>query len=423
MVASPELMRTMTSKPKLSQQEQQFVDYVRRLERHREGRVAIHARLSQLQPVNRQAQHIVVAQNCFNAVVNIHEGQLFRLSNTDLICVGKDVTKKVCDEVETKLSFLFRDDPFLEEAALSADEPGLCVVYDVEKDYSAFRAVANRVREMAGKMSVAVRTTPSLASEPEKTRPDAVPVTPRDLDRVEVALETLDISRFMQRNFVYAVLGDTPPEPIFAERCMSVPALQNAVAPKCDLSADPWLLRHLSSQIDVRLLQALSGFDPDPMLPDSINLSVDRALSREFMTFESRYDARSKTPLLLEFHIADIFQDMQKYEFACSFLRSRNCRVCIDEVDPAAFIAIDHATLGADFTKVLWSADWVSKVDKETQRAFADAVDKAGPARVILMNCDDPQALSFGKEMGIKIYQGPFMDGLASRGPDLAVTA
>ncbi len=413
-------MHDMTSEPKLSQQEQQFIDYVRRLERHREGRVAIHARLSQLQPVNRQAQHIVVAQNCFNAVLNNYEGQLFRLSNTDLICVGINVPKKVCNEVRTKLRFLFRDDPFLQQADPSTDGVGLCIVYDVEKDYAAFRSVANRVRAMVGKT---VRTTPTVAIEPEKTRRDAVPMTPRELDRVEVALETLDVSRFMQRNFVYAVLGDAPPEPIFAERCLSIPALQNAVAPKCDLRADPWLLRHLSSQIDIRLLQALSGFDPDPMLPDSVNLSIAHSLSREFMTFESRYDARSKTPLLLEFHIADIFQDMSKFEFASSVLRSRNCRVCVDEVDPAAFIAMDHAMLAADFTKVLWSADWASKTDKEAQRAFALSVEKAGPARVVLLNCDDPQALAFGKEMGIKIYQGPYIDGLAARGPDVAVTA
>lgn len=411
----------MTSEPKLSQQEQQFVDYARRLERHGEGRVAIHARLSQMQPANRQAQHIVVAQNCFNLVLNNYEGQLFRLSNTDLICIGKDVPAKVCKEVETKLSFLFRDDPFVENTALSDDEASLCVVYDVENNYQAFRDVANRVREMAGKTGAAVRTATPAPDEP-KTRPDAVPITPRDLDRVEVALETLDVSRFMQRNFVYAVLRDAQPEPIFAERCMSIPALQNAIMPKCDLSADPWLLRHLSSRIDIRLLQAVSGFDPDPMLPDSINLSIARALSRDFMTFESIYTSRAKTPLLLEFHIADIFQNMEQYEFACNFLRSRHCRICIDEVDPAAFLAMDHVKLAADFTKVLWSADWVSTADEETRQAFANAVEQIGPGRVVLLNCEDPKALAFGKEMGIKIFQGPYMDGLASRGPDLAVT-
>lgn len=411
----------MSKKPRLSQQEQQFVDYARRLSRHREGRVAMLAQLSHLAPSNRLSQHIVVAQNCFNTVVNRYEGQLFRLSNADLVFIGRGVSRKDLREVENKLHFMFRDDPFIEQEALGKADPGLCVVYDIEKDYAEFMSLAQDVMSNVQKSAIPANVTPTTEDEPE-TRSDAAPMRPRDLDRVEAAIETLDVSRFMRRQFIYAVLSDTPPQPIFAERSVSIAALQNAVMPKCNLKSNRWLYRHLCTQLDLRLLQALSGFDPNPTLPDSINFGVAAALSREFLDFETKYSVRSKNPLIVEFHVSDIFSDVTQYEFASNFLHSRNCRVCIDALDPAAFIAVDHAELAADFTKVIWSADWAGKLDVETRRSFEAALEKAGPTRVILMHCDDAKAIEFGRKMGIKLYQGRYMDQLASERPQMAVT-
>lgn len=412
----------MTGAPKLSQQEQQFVDYARRLSKHRDGRVAMLAQLSHLTPSNRQSQHIVVAQNCFNTLVSRYEGQLFRLSNADLVFIGRGVSRKDLREVENKLHFMFRDDPFIEQEALGTADPGLCVVYDIEKDYAAFMSLAQDVMTNAQRSVGQTRITPTIEADPE-TRSDAAPMRPRDLDRVESAIETLDVSRFMRRHFIYAVLSDAPPQPIFAERSVSIAALQNAVMPKCNLKSNRWLYRYLTTQLEPRMLQALASFDPDPTLPDSINFSVASALSREFLNFETKYAVRSKNPLIVEFHVSDIFSDVTQYEFASNFLHSRNCRVCVDELDPAAFIAVDHAELAADFTKVIWSADWAGKLDVETRRSFESALEKAGPTRVILMHCDDAKALEFGRKMGIKLYQGQYLDQIASQQPHMAVTA
>lgn len=412
----------MTDAPKLSQQEQQFVDYARRLSRHREGRVAMLAQLSQLTPANRHSQHIVVAQNCFNNVVNRYEGQLFRLSNADLVFIGRGVSRKDLREVENKLHFMFRDDPFIEQEALGKADPGLCVVYDIEKDYAAFMSLAQEVMSQSHKSASQVRIAHAAEDEPE-TRRDAAPMRPKDLDRVEAAIETLDVSRFMRRHFIYAVLSNTPPQPIFAERSISIAALQNAVMPKCNLMSNRWLYRHLCNQLDLRLLQAVSTFDSDPTLPDSINFGVAASMSREFLDFESKYSVRSKNPLIVEFHVSDIFSDVTQYELASNFLHSRNCRVCVDELDPAAFISVDHAELAADFTKVIWSPDWAGKLDIETRRSFEAALEKAGPTRVILMHCDDAKALQFGRDVGIKLYQGKYLDQLTTEQSPLAVTA
>src|SRR3546814_3814772 len=71
-------------------QEYLLLDYLQRLGRSLDGRMAVHIHLSRLRPQNRQDHHIRIAAATFEGMVNNYEGQIFVLSNSDLFFICKD---------------------------------------------------------------------------------------------------------------------------------------------------------------------------------------------------------------------------------------------------------------------------------------------------------------------------------------------
>ena len=128
---------------RVSGDEQLLLDYLRQLEKHKEGRRAVHLRLSLLRPVNRREHHIRAAVGGFDALIGSSQGQLFVLGNSDLFFAYKtDAHPRVEIEVR-KVRFLFSDDPLLND---DSDQAPFAVWFDVARD---FRDIVRQVRGMA----------------------------------------------------------------------------------------------------------------------------------------------------------------------------------------------------------------------------------------------------------------------------------
>ena len=56
-----------------------LLDYVQRLERHREDRRAVHIHLSQLKAQNRREHHLRIAENTFDDLTKQFDGQVFAM--------------------------------------------------------------------------------------------------------------------------------------------------------------------------------------------------------------------------------------------------------------------------------------------------------------------------------------------------------
>jgi len=98
----------------LPSQESLLLDYVRRLEKHRRGRMVVHIRLSNLKPFNRKESHLRAASECFEDMVKAMRGQLFRLKNSDFFFVFKEDFLHQAETAVQKVRFMFGDDPLLE---------------------------------------------------------------------------------------------------------------------------------------------------------------------------------------------------------------------------------------------------------------------------------------------------------------------
>src|SRR3546814_20280524 len=95
-------------------------DYVQRLDRHRQGRRAVHIHLSRLKPQNRREHHIRIAANTFEDLVKQFEGHIFSLSNADLVFVCKGASPDQMDVAVTKLRYLFSEDTLTQRERGSA---------------------------------------------------------------------------------------------------------------------------------------------------------------------------------------------------------------------------------------------------------------------------------------------------------------
>lgn len=130
---------------RMPSQENLLLDYVRRLEKHKRGRLSVHIRLSGLRPFNRREHHVRVAADNFEPLVKDLHGQLFILKNSDLFFIYKAEVQGQVETAVQKIRYLFSDDPLL------ADEDDgsrrFASWYDVEREFDKILEFAQGIAD------------------------------------------------------------------------------------------------------------------------------------------------------------------------------------------------------------------------------------------------------------------------------------
>ena len=179
-----------------SGQEYALVEFVERLGRHREGRIAVHIHLSRLQPHNRREHHIRLAFSTFDNFVAQHDGQTFMLRNNDIVFIGAAKTAKFVENAVIRLRYLFSEDALV-QLTDDKDELGFCTWYVVERDYDGFLALCRRFFHLAQ------TNFPDLAAEPTKAPLDA-----KNLAKLEELLAGADLANLIRHQPVCAIGDD-----------------------------------------------------------------------------------------------------------------------------------------------------------------------------------------------------------------------
>ena len=118
-----------------------LLDYVQRLERHREGRRAVHIHLSKLKAQNRREHHLRIAENTFDELTKQFDGQVFAMQNGDIVFVCRDASIANMDDAVQRLRRLYEDDP-LAQSIDAGHEDLFCTYYNVESQYAPFLEIA-----------------------------------------------------------------------------------------------------------------------------------------------------------------------------------------------------------------------------------------------------------------------------------------
>jgi len=393
-----------------SSQENLLLDYVHRLERHRQDRKAVHIHLSGLLAQNRREHHMRIAGSTFENLVRMMQAQLFTLANSDLMVIYKAQAHDEVEAAVVKLRFLFSDDPLVLEERIR--QGAFCTWYSLDREYEQLLTLAQKmVQDEAEKRSAETQSAARNASFQQK--PKGSPFTPELLARVEANLGQADLANIMRRQAICAMVGKAPPQPVFHELFIAIAELRQTLFPSVNVNSSPWLFQQLTETLDRRVLSMLNKHDDRTLEGDiSINLNVSTILTPEFLVFDDNVKAGMRGTIVLELQKVDIFADLGAYLFARDFAHDRGYRICIDGLTFSQLPFVDRERLGADLIKLIWDRSLTDEKDKKTE-----ALKRIGVTRIIMCRCDDQAAIDFGHSVGITLFQGRHVESLIQGDP------
>jgi hypothetical protein len=382
-------------------------DFTARLEKHPFGWRAVVLNLSRLRPDNRRAQQIRIAANTFEGLVRHFEGQIFLLAQGDIVFICKDADVGSVDNAVNKVRFLFGDDP-LAAAIDDVQADGFSTWYDLAREYVKFAGFVQQI------YMEEQRRQKRLAALAGDTQRDArSPMDPQALGELVNIIGRADLSNVLRRQAVCAIAPGDTPKPIYRELYISIPDLRDAVMPKRDIASDRWLFQYLTQTLDRRVLALLRRNDDSALAHSySLNLNISTLLSPEFQAFDQSLRSGSRGSIVLEIEKVDIFNDIGSYIFARDFVRERGYRICLDGVTALTLPFIDRERLGIDLVKVFWSPDLGDPARPERTAEVRAAIERVGKSRVIIARCDNADAVRFGHECGVQLFQGRHIDRL-----------
>ena len=397
-----------------SSAEQLLFDYVERLKRNPAGRRAVVMHLSRLRAENRGAHHIRIAANTFEALVKQFDGQIFLLQQNDIVFVCKEENVAAVDAAVTKVRYLFGDDPLVTQVE---DKDGFATWFNVVDAAGAFFAFVDEVKRDEDRRRK--RTGAAAGASPAN---DRQPMDPVALNELIGAIVRADLSNLLRRQSVCTIAAGEAPKPLFREIYVSIADLREAVMPKRDIASDRWLFQYLTQTLDKRVLSLLRKADDSGLSHSfSLNLNISTLLSPEFQAFDSGLKAGARGSIVIEIEKVDVFADIGAFIFARDFIRERGYRLCLDGLTRLTLPFIDRAGLGLDLVKLFWSPDMADNSDSDRQRDFIAGLERVGKGRIILARCDTEHAIAFGQKVGLKLFQGRFIEKMLSltNGPAL----
>jgi len=397
--------------PRGPAQETLLLEYVRRLERHRQDRKAVHVHLSDLLAENRRDHHMRIAVATFDPLVKMMQAQVFSLGNGDLMVIYKAQAQDEVEAAVVKLRFLFSDDPLV-QTELRTRQTTFCTWYALDREYEVLLTLAQKMmqEETARRAAAAERGRPEGRPAP---RTQGTPFTPELLQRVELALGQADLANLLRRQAVCAMVGKAPPQPVFHELFVSIADLRETLFPSVNVNSSPWLFQQLTETLDRRVLSLLNKHDDRTLESDiSINLNVSTILGPEFLVFDDNVKAGMRGTIVLELQKVDIFADLGAYLFARDFAHDRGYRICIDGLSYQQLPFVDRERMGADLIKLIWDPSLTEEKDKKTE-----ALRRIGVTRIILCRCDNPASIEFGHSVGITLFQGRHIEALVQGDP------
>lgn len=421
-------------------QEELLLDYVKQLSAHRKGRHAVHLTLCRLTRMSRHPMNLQRAARIMRSLFDKGEGKLFPLKNNDIIVVVSGVSPAEIERPIMRIRMLMREDANLAEAE-EEDRDILAIRYDLTRDYDRFAdAMKVMVSDIHADCADGADDKPTLSSEPE-VRPEKVdleslagPVEPAavpkgqaravrlvrddgsqrppfsltDLARLETALQSIDLEPFLTQVPIMLIESKDKSRRILHERQVSLRRLLERFLPRTAPDLDPWMAIKARQLASHRHLQTLEV----PNLGDDLAVLVGANLSGIFNgPLLAKVAKTMPTPLrarvALAIRMEEVQTDPARYLAARSRLASAGFLTAITHASLLSFAITDWALLPADFVSMRYSRRLESDLSDDERQGFERAMRTIGPARAILTDCLLPQAITKGRDLGFRLFQGP----------------
>lgn len=441
-------------------QMKELFSHIRTFRRYPKGYRAIHLHFSVLDRLHRQPHHRRAVATAFNKLIAPYEGKLFWEKNFDLFFVCKNCPHSKLEQAKLDALRAVSDSPVLKKIIETSHDDEICDWYDMSSEYDKFynmvnNFLRNKNLDNSGELSEAPNLQSLMASlDPDKkdkkysdkdhadknhadknqskkiktsvtikerTVPDYEHIFPKksdpsmgpiQLDKLERNIQTMDIYSLVEEQNICVVVENVPPEIIFTKKYISLSEVNNSILPGYKIAGDKWLFQRLTETFDIKLMQNLVDHESFPENVLSINMNVSTIFTKEFDRFIEKQKILSDHPMILEISLFDIMSDLTEYYKAAEKLDRLGCKICICKMDIQSLYVLDRELINVDFLKIRWNKNYLSRLNRIEKEKVSRAIKAQGKMRVVLSDCDTPDAIMFGYDLGIVMYQGFYIDNL-----------
>jgi EAL domain-containing protein (putative c-di-GMP-specific phosphodiesterase class I) len=386
-----------------SMQEQALLNHVKRLERGGGSHCAAQIHLSKLFAFQRLPECFEVARVMLAREAKKIDASLFAMFNSDLFVVYPADALARMDETLERVCHVLGTDPFFADEQAAQE---FCSRFDMD---SQFGQLTDRIEQLIQARNDRDR----LARSTRRGDAEGKPLDLGNLALLEKTIAQADLSGMTSRQPICDVGDDGRPVPMFYELFTSIGALRRTLMPDQNLFSDRWLFQYLTGKLDQRMLAWLAKNDDSTLRHSfSLNVNIASVLSPRFLEFDARLDKKRRNTIVIELQKMDVFADITRYLFAREFLLDRGYRVCLDGLTSLSLPFIERQKLGFDLIKLHWTPQLRQQIEGKDGEKLRAAIAAANPRRVILMRCESDDAIELGREHGISLFQGYFLDHL-----------
>jgi len=393
--------------------EAKLLEVVSGLRSSPDGYYALHYNLSRLQEEFRSDYQIKISVNVLNDLFKAQDSIAFVCEDCDLILLYNGSNRALLEKAIFQLRYLFMDDPlgYTEDGFENED---FCSVYDLEFQWRDFHAACKR---KVGKEETILESEKAAeaASNIVITRARRQLFSPEYLVQVMGEISKMDISPLLTSQPVCAIVKGRKPKILFKEVYTHIVNLQKMLTVNIDLLSSKSLFKYMTKLLDKKVLAALKEQAEVQAKPISINLNAKSLMTEEFAEFDSVIAKKNKSSIIIEIHIADVFEDIDKFILAKETIQKLGYRICLDGLNETSFLQIDRAGLGFDLAKITWNPEMGTKKHEEMDKLLKSAVQKCGANRIVMCRCDSQNAIDFGKSIGISLFQGHYIEEMLEK--------
>lgn len=402
-----------------------LVDLVGSLRGSPEGYYALHFNFSQLLEQYRSDYQIKIAVNILHDLYKGQDGIVFVLTNKDVIVLYHGGDRGLLEKSIFQLRYLFMDDS-LSYTEDGFENPDFCAVYDLEFQWRDFFRSCKVLMGSPNTEMIKV-AEPQPAPKVEKPAPakkeesaaiqaqasePLIRFTPDGLDHVLHKLQKTDISRTIESQAICAFpRHKTTPVSLYKETFVHIAKLRELLNIHTDLLSNKSLFKYLTHMLDKKVLDY---FKEKTLLLDNplcLNINVTSLTSEAFVSLDKLIPQKNKKSVILEIHISDVFEDLQRYLVVQDEIKKMGYQLCLDGLDDVSILYVNPKALGFNLIKLQWNPEMTTKAaNSEHLSDVADAVKAFGANRLILCRCDNQSAIDYGHSLGISLFQGWHVD-------------
>ncbi|MBC7951322.1 MAG: hypothetical protein H7Z12_05795 [Rhodospirillaceae bacterium] len=279
--------------------------------------------------------------------------------------------------------------------------------FNLERELSAFIALLSGV-DTAKTMPPPMRVVAPRAEKLELENR----LLPKDIAKIEKMFFKANVVNFIRNQTAYRLVTETELEENSDEIFISIDYLIKNLAHQ-KINADVWLFQYFTRTLDARILYLMgAGSEGErKKVSFSLNLNVATLFTEDFLTYDKAVPPRVRKNQLIEMQAFDLVENANEMPFVRGFLHGRGYRLCVDGVSRDLFMLLDWDVMDVEVVKLKWSPDLASGSDPAFEQKLT-ALAQAGRTDVVLCRCEDEAALDWGARVGIKHFQGWYLDGI-----------